>query len=332
MTETIIRKITTAMGEDLTPEQLKRLENILTKELADFEITEKETALAIRPESWERILQEYFISMKIEGRSESTIKQYQRTLAKFFVYTGKPVAEITARDIRLFLFSYEEQGSSNSYLDSIRRQMSAFFKWANAEGFIQYNPSAKIKKIKSPEVIRKPLTRAEREALNEACETSRDQALLATLYSTACRVGEIITIDRKDVDFITRTIKVYGSKGKAERIVCVNDTAYFYLKKYLAERDDDNPALFVTQKNPHRRISKECVQRTLKNLGEKAGVPDVHPHRFRRTMLTDMSNVSIPVQHIMKYAGHKDVGTTMMYIASSQKTVNADFEHYMINT
>ena len=217
-------------------------------------------------------------------------------------------------------------------MDTQRRILSAFFAWANTEGFISHNPARKIKKIQAPRIIRKPLTRAEREALTDACDNVRDKALLATLYSTACRVSELIGIDRDNVNLSERTIKVYGSKGKAERVVCINDTAYYYLSKYLAERKDDNPALFVTHKKPNRRISKECVQHTLKNIGKRAGVPNVHPHRFRRSMLTDMSAVSIPVQLISRYAGHKDVNTTMIYIATSEKQVTADFSRYMVNS
>lgn len=332
MTERIINNIILAMSRSLGSEQLKKLKNVLTRELYDVEITEKEQALTVPAENWQRILEEYFTTLRVEGRSESTIKAYKPTLVKFFLFVGRPLPEIRARDIRYFLLSYEDRGSSKAYIDNVRRVISAFFSWAHDEGYIRKNPSRKVKKIRAPEIIRKPLTGAEREALNDVCTNVRDQALLATLYSTACRVGELISIDRSDVDFTTRTIKVYGSKGKAERIVCINDTCYFYLKKYLNSRVDDDPALFVTNNCQHRRISKESVQAILRHLGERAGVPNVHPHRFRRSMLTDMSNVSIPIQNIMRYAGHKDVNTTMTYIAASEKVVNADFEHYMLNT
>ena len=332
MTEKIISSVIVLMSEELNSNQLKKLQNVLTKVLADVEVQEKETSLTIPTENWERVLQEYFVSMKVEGRSDNTIKQYKRTLVKFFLHVGKPLRDINARDIRLFLYTFEERGGSKSYMDTIRRQLSAFFSWAQNEGFITVNPCKKVKKIQAPQVIRKPLTRAEREALTDACETVRDKALLATLYSTACRVSELVSINREDVNLTNRSIKVFGTKGKAERIVYINDTCFYYLEKYLSERDDNNPALFVTHKNPHKRISKECVQHTLKKLGDLAGVENVHPHRFRRTMLTDMSNVSIPIQNIMSYAGHKDMNTTMVYIATSQQAICTDFNHYMVNT
>lgn len=332
MTEKVIKNILLAMSRSLGAEQLNKLQNVLTRELYSVDIVEKEESLTLPMENWERILEDYFMTLKCEGRSDSTIKAYKPTLVKFFLYVGKPLRDISTKDIRYFLVSYEDRGSAQSYVDTVRRIISAFFSWAHAEGYIQSNPAKRVKKVCAPQIIRKPLTGAEREALNDVCTNVRDQAMLATLYSTACRVGELITLDISDVDFHNRTIKVFGTKGKAERIVCINDTCFYYLSKYLHERDDDNPALFVTQKNPHRRISKECVQRTLKNLGSAAGVQGVHPHRFRRTMLTDMSNVSIPVQNIMQYAGHKDVNTTMMYITASQKNMSADFAHYMINT
>lgn len=332
MTEKIIRNIMNAMSQSLDPEQLNKLQNVLTKELYDIDIAPKEMSLTTPIEQWQRILEDYFTTLKIEGRSENTIRAYKPTLVKFFLYAGKPITQMTASDIRLFLLTYDDRGASKAYMDNVRRVINTFFTWACDEGYTVNNPARKINKIQVPQTIRRPLSGAEREALNDACETVRDQALLATLYSTACRLGELISINRSDIDFVNRTIKVYGSKGKAERIVCINDTAYYYLQKYLAERTDDNPALFVTHKRPHRRVSKECVQRTLKNLGKKAGVENVHPHRFRRTMLTDMSNMSIPVQNISRYAGHKDVSTTMIYIATSDKQITADFEKYMANT
>lgn len=331
MKEKIIKAVIFAMAETLNGEQLKKLENVLTKTLQDVDCKETEKALTIPAENWQRILREYFISLKVEGRSETTIKQYQRTLCKFFIFVGKPLREITTHDIRLFLFGFEERGGSKSYMDTQRRVLSAFFTWAHDESFIRKNPCRKVKKIRTPQIIKKPFTRVEREALTDACETLRDKALLATLYSTACRVGELISLNRSDVNLTERTIKVYGSKGKAERTVCINDACYYYLTKYLSERTDDNDALFVTHKRPNRRISKECVQHTLKEIGKRAGVSNVHPHRFRRTMLTDMANVSIPVQHIMKYAGHKDMNTTMIYVNCTEQRVGEDFMHYMAN-
>lgn len=332
MTDTIINNIVLAMVNTLKPEQLQRLKNVLCKELADVEIKEREQSLTVPTQSWERILEEYFATLIVEGRSENTIKAYKPQLVKFFLFVGKPLPEITAKDIRRFLLSYEDRGSSKAYMDNVRRIISAFFSFAHNEGYILTNPAKRVKRIRSPEVIRKPLTGAEREALNDAAKNERDRAILATLYSTACRVGELVSLNIDDVDFESRTIRVYGSKGKAERIVCINDSCYYHLKKYLASRADDNPALFVTHNRPHRRVTKSCIQYVLRGLGKDAGIQKVHPHRFRRSMLTDMSNVSIPVQNIMRYAGHKDMNTTMIYVAHSQKAVSADFEHFMLNT
>ena len=65
------------------------------------------------------------------------------------------------------------------------------------------------------------------------------------LYSTAGRIGEVVALNRDDVDFVNREIIIYGQKGKKERKVYLTEGCVYHLKKYLESRDDNNPALFV---------------------------------------------------------------------------------------
>lgn len=144
------------------------------------------------------------------------------------------------------------------------------------------------------------------------------------LYSTAGRIGEVVAINRNDVDFYRKEIVIWGQKGKKERTVYLTDGCIYHLKKYLDSRTDDNPALFVSLRKPYNRIGKNGIEAMLRKLGLEAGI-HAHPHKFRRTMLTDGGARGIPLQELQAYAGHTKADTTMLYISVKEDAVKASF-------
>lgn len=215
-----------------------------------------------------------------------------------------------------------------SYLDTIRRYLSSFFAWVSDEGYISRNPMRRLKKIKVPRMIKKPFTQAEMEHLRCNAECQRDIAIMAFLYSTAARIGEVVRLNRKYIDWGNKEVIIYGEKGKKERRVYLTDDCAYHLHKYLLSRDDTNPALFVSNKRPHTRLGKQAIQSMLRILGQKTEI-HAHPHKFRRTLLTDAGNRGIPLQEIQMYAGHQKPDTTMMYVTVSEENVRASFRRYI---
>jgi len=274
---------------------------------------------------WGAAMTAYRKCKSLENCSQKTLDNYERCIEKLCERVNKPLKKVTGDDLRDFLTYYrEERGVSLAYLDTIRHYLSAWFGWCSDEGYILKNPVRRIPRIKVPKKIKKALTAEEREKLKDNAGNARDLALMELLYSTAARVNEVLALNISDVNFDSREVLLYDEKGKRERIVYLSDTAVYYLRKYLASRGDDNPALFVTAKAPHTRLKAGGVQKMLRDLGRSCGV-EVHPHKFRRSFLTDASSKGMSLQELQTYAGHVKPETTMNYIEVKQEDIRATF-------
>lgn len=324
----LINKIVNAM-DDLTQEQIRKLKNVLIINLNDQ--LKRKNEVSTCPSDWEQVLNHYLGCKKLENCADGTLKNYQRTLRIMYTEIGKDIRDITPNDLRYFLARYIEQRKiSLQYSESIRHTLNGFFQWCQDEEIIRSNPAKKLQKIKVPKLIKKPYTAEERLKLTRAAKRIRDMAIMEVLYSTAGRLGEILALNRKDIKFIGNKaeIIIYGQKGKAERKVFLTEQSVYYLKNYLQTRTDDNPALFVSERRPHNRLDERAVQVMIKTLGEKCGIK-AHPHKFRRTLLTDMSKRGANIQEIKEYAGHVKIETTMLYVSVTDESVKAAFNKYI---
>ena len=157
----------------------------------------------------------------------------------------------------------------------------------------------------------------------------RDLALMELLYSTGARIGEIVTLNRDQINFNERDIVIYGQKGKKERYVYLSESCCYHLKKYLESRTDDNPALFITERKPIRRITKAGVEAMLRGLGKQTGISNVHPHRFRRTLATDALSRGVPIEQVQEILGHAKIETTRIYCTVTEASVRNSFRKYI---
>ena len=240
----------------------------------------------------------------------------------------KPLHEITTYDLRYYLAAYKERRKvSNRTLDGIRRCFSSFFSWISAEGMIGRNPCAALSQIKYTKVVKKPYTAPEMERLKQACTTLRDLALIEFLYASGCRVSEVVRLNRDDINFQTRDAVVLG-KGNKERTIYLTPVALMHLQDYLNTRTDTDPCLFASVRTPYKRLSKAGIERTLKKLGESAKVTNVHPHRYRRTLATNLLDRGANIQDVAAVLGHADLKTTQVYCYISQSNVRASYNKY----
>ena len=268
--EKLIAEILAAMQADLTPEQLRRLENVLVIKTRGLVLQEERTELVVSERHWEKALRLYLASKRLENCSEGTLENYGRCIRMLMQSINKRLPEITTNDLRYYLALYQERrGISLSYLETLRHYISSFFAWLNDEGYINRNPARRLKRVKVPQKIRKPYTAEERE-------------------------------------------------------VCLTEEAAYHLRKYLAGRRDNNPALFVSLRAPYERLSTKAVQAMLRKLGRAAGI-HAHPHKFRRTLLTDASARGMSLQELQVYAGHAKPETTMIYVTVRADEVKASF-------
>lgn len=316
----IIDKVLEALS-GIDQNVLEKVERTLYIQLQEYEVQERSTEIVVHDNSNLGLVKKFIATKKLEGKSQRTLKKYQPELEKVVAFLNKNLFEVDTYDLRLYLALYKENRKiSNRTLDNIRKTISSFFSWLHDEGLIGRNPARALKQIKYEQIVRKPFTAVEREKLKNACSQPRDLALVEFLYASGLRVSEVISLDRNSIDFVTREATVIGKGGK-ERRFYLSEICIEYLKRYLNTRIDHNMSLFVSCKLPYSRLTKEGVELIVKKIGEKAGVSNVHPHRFRRTLATDLVRKGVPIQDVARILGHSDLRTTQVYVSLDQETV-----------
>lgn len=314
--------ILNAMAEVLTIPQMKRLQEVLIDNLCEGN-TKKITI------SNEEYLRMFLEAKRIEGCSERTTQYYRVTIEKMLDAIETPIRKITTEEIRGYLARYQEINNCGKVtIDNIRRNISSFFSWMEEEDYILKSPMKRIHKIKAPTQVKEIISDEAIETLRDHCTCKRDLAMIDLLYSTGIRVGELVNLDRGDIDFEKRECVVFG-KGNKERRVYFDAKAKIHLREYLKSRIDDNEALFVTLDAPHDRLKISGVEIRIRGLGRRLSLNKVHPHKFRRTMATRAIDKGMPIEQVQKILGHSQIDTTMQYAIVNQNNVKASHQRYI---
>ncbi|MBQ0160132.1 MAG: tyrosine-type recombinase/integrase [Bacteroidales bacterium] len=305
------------------------LREVLLRELEQVEITPRESD-GVRCMRENNDLEQAFIAAKrLEGCSEKSLTYYHSTLHKLLTAIDKPMDAITTADIRSYLASIQETRSlSRVTIDNIRRIFSSFFSWLEDEDLIRKSPVRRIRKVRAESLIKEVLTDENLEVLRDSCIEPRDLGMIDLLVSTGIRVGELVKMNRQDIDFQERQCVVFG-KGNKEREVYFNARAKIHLLNYLRARSDDNPALFVSLHAPHSRLTIGGVESRLRAVGSRANIHHIHPHKFRRTMATMAIDKGMPIEQVQKLLGHVRVDTTLHYAQVNQNNVKLAHRKYI---
>ena len=321
MKETIIQTVLDGMRAVLTENQLDMLTDVTRKALSECEITPKATEEEQRNKENVELLGAFISSKKVEGCSDKTIHYYKSSIEKLIATVKKNVCDIATNDIRCYLAEQQEQrGLSKVTIDNLRRIYSSFFSWLEDEDYITKSPVRRIHKVRTDALVKEVLTDENIEVLRDSCQELRDIAMIDLLISTGMRVGELVKINREDIDFQERQCIVFG-KGNKEREVYFNARTKIHLKKYLEQRTDTNPALFVSLHEPHTRLTISGVEVRLRQLGKRVNLNKVHPHKFRRTLATMAIDKGMPIEQVQKMLGHVKIDTTLHYAMVNQTNV-----------
>ena len=321
MKETIIQTVLDGMRAVLTENQLDLLTDVTRKALSECEITPKATEEEQRNKENVELLGAFISSKKVEGCSDKTIHYYKSSIEKLIATVKKNVCDIATNDIRCYLAEQQEQrGLSKVTIDNLRRIYSSFFSWLEDEDYITKSPVRRIHKVRTDALVKEVLTDENIEVLRDSCQELRDIAMIDLLLSTGMRVGELVKINRDDIDFQERQCVVFG-KGNKEREVYFNARTKIHLKKYLEQRTDTNPALFVSLHEPHTRLTISGVEVRLRQLGKRVNLNKVHPHKFRRTLATMAIDKGMPIEQVQKMLGHVKIDTTLHYAMVNQTNV-----------
>ena len=325
MKEQMMNEIQQKMLPYLNNEQLLKLREALQEVFANVEVS-----ISDKPQETDKSPVEAFISAKrIEGCSEKTLKYYQNTIDALLSETGKGSQQLTTEDLRDYLTNYQKKHNSGKVtIDNIRRILSSYFSWLEDEDYIVKSPVRRMHKVKTARVVKDTYTDEELELMRDNCESSRDLAMIDLLASSGMRVGELVTLNREDINFSERECVVLG-KGNKERLVYFDARTKIHLKNYLDSRMDSDPALFVSLRAPYERLQIGGVETRLRELGKRLGLQKVHPHKFRRTLATTAIDKGMPIEQVQQLLGHQKIDTTMHYAMVKQQNVKLAHRKYI---
>lgn len=329
MKQKFIHSVLQELSKVLDSQQLDFVENTLEQKLLDLDVIEQVTNEELVSQENDELLTAFLSAKKIEGCSAKTIKYYKSTIDHLFDEIGKTTAEITTNDIRSYLAYYQEQKQSSKVtIDNMRRIFSSFFSWLEDEDYIVKSPVRRIHKVRTDTLVKEVINDECMELLRDNCTEIRDLAMIDLLASTGMRVGELVQMNIDDVDFQERQCKVFG-KGNKEREVYFNARAKIHLQQYISQREDDNPALFVSFSSPHKRLSISGVEVRLRTLGRRINLPKIHPHKFRRTLATMAIDKGMPIEQVQRLLGHVKIDTTLHYAMVNQNNVKLAHRRYI---
>lgn len=313
------------LAKQIDIETIKQIEMVLISNTDNYDVSERCTELITEDKSIEGVIKMYLGTLLTEGKSLKTVDAYGRLLHFFIREINKSVFDMNTFDIRLWLAKRQSEVSLQT-CENNRSYLSAFYRWLTAEGLIESNPMLKIKPIKYKDRLRLPYSAIELDALRTHCRNNRERAILEVLVSSGARISELCAMNQNDVNLGSLEVIIREGKGNKQRRTYISDVARCYLIKYMKERTDKDPCLFMT--NAGTRISPSTVQAQLKRLGKRAKIENVHPHRCRRTFATNLCKRGMPLNNIQMLMGHSDINTTMRYISSEAELVRNDYMRF----
>lgn len=327
MKQQIIIDVMQQMLPHLDNAQMQKLQKVLEIALFNCEITaqteKKDT------DDNPKLIDAFVAAKRIEGCSEKTLKYYRITIETMVASIDKGIRHIQTEDLRSYLTDYQSKNqSSRVTIDNIRRILSSFFSWLEDEDYILKSPVRRIHKVKTATNIKETYTDEDLEKMRDNCTELRDLAMIDMLASTGMRVGEMVLLNRNDIDFNERECIVFG-KGSKERVVYFDARTKIHLQNYLMSRTDDNPALFVLLKSPYERLKIGGVEVRLREFGKQLGLQRVYPHKFRRTLATTAIDKGMPIEQLQQLLGHRKIDTTLQYAMVKQSNVKIAHRKYI---
>ena len=326
MKKKVIKEIEQKMASILNNEQKEKLKEVLLYTFYNIEVTSIKDELVEDTTDYAKM---FIAAKRIEGCSERTLNYYETTIKTMVDKLSKKVNSIETEDLRNYLSEYQAKNNcSKVTIDNVRRILSSFFAWLEDEDYIMKSPVRRIHKVKATQTVKETYTDEELEEMRDACIEIRDLAMVDFLASTGVRVGELVNLDRADIDMQERSCVVLGKGGK-EREVYFDARTKIHLQNYLNTRTDNNPALFVSLLRPYDRLKISGVEIRLRELGKRINIKKIHPHKFRRTMATKAIDKGMPIEQVQVLLGHRKIDTTLQYAMVNQNNVRNSHKRFI---
>lgn len=326
MKEKVIKEIEQKMASILNNEQKEKLKEVLLYTFYNIEVISIKDELVEDTTDYAKM---FIAAKRIEGCSERTLNYYETTIKTMVEKLSKKVNSIETEDLRNYLSEYQAKNNcSKVTIDNVRRILSSFFAWLEDEDYIMKSPVRRIHKVKATQTVKETYTDEELEEMRDACIEIRDLAMVDFLASTGVRVGELVNLDRVDIDMQERSCVVLGKGGK-EREVYFDARTKIHVQNYLNSRTDNNPALFVSLLRPYDRLKISGVEIRLRELGKRINIKKIHPHKFRRTMATKAIDKGMPIEQVQVLLGHRKIDTTLQYAMVNQNNVRNSHKKFI---
>lgn len=328
------------MSKDMHSEMIREFEQMLIDRIPDeqieiavsciiliadkYEVQDRCTDVAVVDTNNEYFIKAFLAQLRTEGKREKTIAMYQYTLRSIDDYWRKPFTEIQENDVRKFIaYLMVIKRVSNTTAENHRAVLSSFYRWMSTMRLIQWNPMDSIKPIKCHKKKEEKISATDMATLRDTKMSIKTRAVLEFLYATGVRVEELVKMDRKDVNLQTMEVHVVDGKGGKERTTYITPVATKYLIEYLQTRKDTHEALFLSHHK--ERYTTDGIREMLRTLGETAGVPNIHPHRLRRTFASNLADMGMPIQYIQILMGHSSVETTQVYLTTTNASIKRSY-------
>ena len=317
----LLNQMEKRLSSEITAETMARIMVIVSDVLEEYEIREA----FFEGERKDDLLDSYMAALKVEGRSQKTIDRYYYVIGKMMKAVGVNTRKITVYHLRGYLAKEKERGISDRTMEGERQIFSGYFNWLQRESLIERNPVANLGPIKCAKKKKNIYSEVDIEKLNQCCHNVRDRAIIAFLGATGCRISEAIELNRDSVNLDALECVVRG-KGNKERTVFINPVTAMLIERYIKERKDANEALFAGRNG--RRLLPGGVRTMLKKVAAEAGVENVYPHKFRRTLATNLTRHGMPVQEVASILGHEKLDTTMKYVVLNNEDIKNSYKRY----
>lgn len=319
---TLLKALEQQLSTEITAADMAKVLSAVSDQLTNYDITQ----VAIENDGVDDLLDAYIAAIKIQGRSDKTADRYRYLIQKMMQTVKVPTRNITVYHLRQYLAQEKARGLSDGTLESTRQVFSAYFNWLHREHLIDVNPMANLGAIKCQKKIKTTYTEIDIEKMKFCCKSLRDRAIISFLMSTGCRISEMTQLNRNDVDLVNLECTVLG-KGNKERTVFLDPVTGMLIREYLKQRTDDLPALFIGKGTD--RIKPGGIRKLLKDIQARGNIEtNVHPHKFRRTLATNLIRHGMPIQEVASILGHDKLDTTMQYVVLDKTDVKNSYKKY----
>lgn len=327
MYERIRDELSLGFGNVTDKETTLKLLEVCDVIFSKYDFVVKEVGLT--PYNFETpvIVETYLQCLALKGCSEQTVKNRRYSLNDMFKVIGKSPSQIETNDIRTYLYYLKNtKGTSEATLNQYLTQINSFFKWCSEDGYCESNPCSKIQRFICEKKQRHALTDNEFNKIVSSCDNLKEKAILMVMYSTGCRVSELINIKKSDIDWMQNEqgeydVHLFG-KGKKHRTSFLTQEAVDLVNEYLATRSDDSPYLFISQYG--EKYERFAINRICDKLKDKSDVTtDFTPHIVRHTSATHALNNGMLLDEVQDFLGHESPNTTRVYAEMNKERLKS---------